>query len=442
MALLDKVEKLFAKARRREETTADEMAALVVQRQGAANSYQELLRKFMADGDRSSVIETCRQMYKTDTRAKAVIQTLARDATKGGFQLETKDARALDVAKALVDRLKLKGRLDDWARLTWRDGDSFLEIGVNARMEIARVTRKPTTRMVRNSNDKDEFDDPTRAYYLHRNPLVPMPNDVIWFADWQIVQASWDKDEGDRYGTPLLAAAQTAWKRVKEGELDIAVRRKTRAGIKHLHRLDDADPADLEKYKQMNAQALGNPLAAITDYYMAGDSQLGQLDDVKHHIHTWFLAAPVPEAILGYGTDVDFSVIGHQKEQYNETITEVQKWVVNQFVVPLLERQWLMAGILPEKVEYEVNWPVKKMLTADQLEKIARAAVALKGAGVPPETVARIIARFLPGIEPEELLLDETEQELEAERLYAIAQRLAADMQAEEPEEEPEEENV
>ena len=72
-------------------------------------------------------------MYKTDARAKGVIQTLARDMTRGGFSVSIpEDRSAEEIATGLAKRLKLSTRLDDWVRLALRDGDTFLEIGVAA----------------------------------------------------------------------------------------------------------------------------------------------------------------------------------------------------------------------------------------------------------------------------------------------------------------------
>ena len=45
--------------------------------------------------------------------------------------LRKKVARAQEAADGLVGRLKLISRLDDWTRLTLRDGDSFLECAVD-----------------------------------------------------------------------------------------------------------------------------------------------------------------------------------------------------------------------------------------------------------------------------------------------------------------------
>lgn len=426
-ALADTIGRLFQ--RDAPATTADETDELIARRRNAVDAAA----RFKTGSDRRSVVETCREMYESDPRAKKILQTLARDATKGGFQLITEDQEALDVAEELRARLKLDNRLDDWCRLTVRDGDTFLELGVSAALDIERVTRKPTLSMYRNSNKSDRFDDPARAFYYSDKPWLVRPDaNTIWFAEWQIIHARWDHDEGNRYGRPLMKASMDAWKRVKEGEIDIAVRRKTRAGMKYFHQIE-GDNADVERYKAMNQDALDNPLAAIADFFfnqrvnvttVQGDARLGEIDDVKHHIKTFWMPSPAPMDLLGYGEDVDFSVIGHQKEQYDESLEAVREWVTDQFIAPLLERQWLLKGIFPDDVDYEIKFAPKQQVTADSVEKIARAAAQLRALGVSEEVIGMLLAQFIPGLDPEMLFAATAPEGDSVERLANITRTL------------------
>jgi hypothetical protein len=346
-----------------------------------------------------------------------VISTLARDAVKGGFTVEvsggTNLARAQEIADALIDRLKLFKRLDDWIRLTLRDGDSLLEVSVDDRNEIVEVTRKPTLQMHRNSDKQDRFEDPTRAFWWADEIWVGQeaPHDAVWFAAWQVIHARWHHDEGSRYGRSLFASARKPWKRMDEGEFDIAIRRKTRAGMKYLHSLEDADEADIERYKEDNKEALSNPFAAVADFFtnkkaqistVQGDARLGEIEDVQHHIRTWWVAAPVPMSLLGYGQDLNRDVLEKQKEQYDETLPQVTAWVEEQIVVPLLELQWLLQGIWPDGLTYEIAWASKKVLSAADVRDLADALVKLRATQLfPDETLLNIAAVMLPNVDLE-----------------------------------------
>lgn len=442
MAIWDRFSGIFQRNKKR--TSSDETAT-ITNRQGHTAAL-DLAEMFREESERADIIKTCRQMYKTDTRARKIIQTLARDATKGGFQVEFEDENApgvkeaLEIVEALRDRLKLNKRLDDWARLSFRDGDSLLELGVTTEGDIEEVTRKPTLNMHRNSNKWDKFDDPSKAFWYGDSTYTAdmAPRDALWFPEWVIIHARLDHDEGEKYGMPLLAVARGPWKRVKEGEIDISVRRKTRAGIKFAHILKGADATKIAEYQRINAAALNNPLAAALDYFMnsdgdikviEGDANLGQMGDVQHHVNTFWLASPVPESIAGVGNQVDFSVVGHQKEQYEETLGQVQEWISDQFIVPLLETQWLLKGILPETLGYKITWPVKKQVTPTDILQIADAATKLRALGVPEEVVVSLLVRYLPGISREMLAeMNDPNAENGSDRLAGILDDLIKQM--------------
>ena len=278
---------------------------------------------FNVEGSRRGTVLECRGMVSDDPRPEQVLATLARDVMKGGFALDVSGERAeaaLEVANALVERLNLATRLDDWVRLTLRDGDSFLEIGVTEAGEVAEVTRKPTLEMVRNSNAYDRFDDAARAFFWSAMPGIALgtDSDVVWFAEWQVVHARWAFDEGSKYGRPLFGAARKSFKRMTQGELDIAVRRKTRSGLRYLHVLEDASAAELEAYKVANRAALDDPFAAVSDFFMnkrgglqaiQGDAHLSEIEDVLHHVDTFGVASPVPLELIGYGRNLNRDVL-------------------------------------------------------------------------------------------------------------------------------------
>jgi len=413
-------------------TTTDEMSTP----RGVASAGE----KFAAETERVAMVKACREMYKTDPRARGVITTLARDACKGGFEVKVKNKPEAEAEAArLVKRLKLGARLDDWARLAFRDGDSLLEAGVDRDNQIALVTRKPTLQMHRNSNYADTFDDPRRAFWF--SPQIGMfytepPEDALWFAQWQIVHARWQHDEGSRYGEPLFGSATSAWKRVKEGEIDISVRRKTRAGRKFLHVLEDASSADIEAYKEENKIALDNPFAAVADFFsnkkgaisaIEGDARLQEIGDVIHHIRTCWLAGIVPMSLLGYGQDLNRDVLEEQKAQYERALESVTQWVEAELVAPLLELQWLLKGFYPEALEYEVVWKSKYPLTAKDLADLADAILKLRALGLGDEVVFSLLSQFLPGIDSNLLKNTMSDSQRLANAASAMEQRVAAD---------------
>jgi hypothetical protein len=386
----------------REVTTLANAAAI-------ADGRGSAVALFNAESGRRALVRECRAMVEDDTRPDEVIATLARDVMKGGFALQVSGPRAdmaQAVASAMVERLDLVQRLDDWLRLTLRDGDSFLEIGATEAGELAAVTRKATLEMVRNCNQFDGFDDPERAFFWSDMPGALPGERAVWFAEWQIVHARWKHDDGNRYGRPLFGAARKAFKRMTQGELDIAVRRKTRSGLRYAHVLEDASLAEIEAYKLANQAALKDPFAAVADFFLnkrgaiqaiQGDAHLSEIEDVLHHVDTFGVASPVPLELIGYGRNLNRDVLAQKKEQYTETLESVRQWMVAEFVRPLVERQWLLAGIWPAGLTLDVVWKAKRQATPTDLAEMARFAAAVKAAGLlTDETVLRIMATVLP----------------------------------------------
>lgn len=376
--------------------------------------------RFQAETERASTVRTCQLMYKTDPRAKGVLRTLARDTMKGGYRLVVSEGlqaeKAQEVADALEKRVKLNKLLRDWVLLSARDGDSFIELGITADGLIAELTRKPSLQMRRNSNDFDRFDDPAHAFVWSDEALF-VTGDVVYFPYFLMVQARWDYDGDGRYGTPEFASANGVWKKVTEGELDIAIRRKTRAGQKYVHKLIGATPADLESYKTENQDALDNPFAAVADFFInfdggievvGGDAQLAEIGDVEHHIQTWSASSPVPLELVAYGSNLNRDVLGEKKAQYDETLDDVRAWTADELIKPIVERQWLLAGILPESLTYEVQWATKRNLTPADMQAVAEAALRFRVLGWPDEKIWQVLSQFLPdGVNTNELAADD-----------------------------------
>lgn len=407
MGLIDRINQIFRRApvaASAERSTDAEMPLI--------EAVEELSRRFRAEHERNQVVETCRQMYRSDPRAKKLLRALARDMTKGGYTVKTAEARATEIAQALFKRLDMDRNLDDWVRLTARDGDSFLEVVINERLEIVEVSRKSTLLVRRNSDAHDRFADAERAYWMSNQPLFAgdkPPADAVWFAEWQMVHARWEYDEGSRYGTPLLASGIGSWRKVVEGELDIAIRRKTRAAMRYLHVLEGATKAEIERYKEENKNALSST-AAIADFFsnrpgslqaVQGDATLSEIEDVRHHIQTWMASGDMPMELLVYGEELNRDVLTEKLEEYQETLEQLRTWVVSELIRPLLERQWLLAGILPAGLDYQVSWKAQAAVTPREILEVTDAAMRLRMLGMPEEMIWNVLARFLPGIDGE-----------------------------------------
>lgn len=370
-------------------------------------------RLFADEGGRHEIINRCREMYRTDPRAEGVLRMMARDATRSGFVIsvngtDAQSRRAREIAADTVTRLRLDKRLEDWIRLGARDGDLFLEPGIAAGGQIVEVTRKPTLNMVRLSDDFDRFADPAQAFaYVDARSAAAglVDSRATYFPEFLMIHGRWNHDSESRYGTPEFASSRRAWKMLTEGELDLAIRRKTRAGIKYVHTLIGATEADIEAYKEINEEALADTFAAAADFFLNfeggistldGDPHLGELADIGHHLQTWSASSAVPLELLAYGENLNRDVLEDKKRQYDETLGQVRQWAADQIIIPLMERAWLLAGILPETLDYSVNWPTSREIAPAELAALVSAVNGMRQSGWSDAAVAALVDPYLP----------------------------------------------
>jgi hypothetical protein len=186
-----------------------------------------------------------------------------------------------------------------------------------------------------------------------------------------------------------------------------------------VHVLAGATPAELEGYKERNKQALENPGASVADFFsnqagslsvVQGDANLSQIADVEHHIATWFQSGEVPMELMGYGKDLNRDVLGEKKAEYEQTLSQLREWVIAELIVPLLERQWLLAGIYPASLGYQVVWREASKITPEIISTVADAAMKLQVLGLPPEMVWGMLGKYLPGVDAEALIAAVTGQ--------------------------------
>ncbi len=369
-------------------------------------------QRFKVERDRNAVIKDCRAMYDGDPRVEKMHRMYARDLLRGGFVIKTADTQASEIVMAMQERLKLNQSLEDWLRLSMRDGDSFLENSVEqvtgSEFQIVSVSRKPTLQMHRNSNAADKFDNSERAFWMGADTFMSNepPKDAIWFPEWKIIHARWNHDEESRYGRPMMKSARKQFKYVEDGELNVAVRRKI-GGAQLRQHVIEGSAADVEAYKENNKAALGK-LAAVIDFFsnkqaamtvVQGDGNIDKIGDVQHHIGTMFTASDVPMELMAYGGDLNRDILGEKKEAYEETLNQGREWATTQIVIPLIEREWMLHGILPAGVKYKVIWRKAKSLSPTDLRDLADAASRLRILGVKEETIQLILAGYLRDVD-------------------------------------------
>ena len=129
------------------------------------------------------------------------------------------------------------------------------------------------------------------------------------------------------------------------------------------------------------------------------------MSDIEHHIRTWWLASPVPMALLGYGQDLNRDVLKEQQEQYDRALDALCAWLDKEILQPLIELQWLLKGIWPGALTYQIVRPTRHPITPEMVKTASEAIAAIQKTGLLTEALQmQMLAQFLPGLDPEEAL--------------------------------------
>ena len=386
--------------------------------------------KLKADRDRLAKIKTCTLMYDSDSRIEKAHRVYSQDIVKAGFLVITDNVEAKQIAKELQERLDMNQLLEDAVRETSRDGDSFYEVVIDDSLLITELSRKPTAQMHRNSNKYDKFDSVNKAYWQGTDRWMSpeAPQDAVFYADWQMIHARWKHDSGQRYGKPMFSASTGAFKKVEDGELNVAVRRKMAASQIRLHTVEGS-PTDLETYKEQNKSAFGR-LSAVTDLFMnkkgsidikQGDGTIDKIGDVQHFVATMMAGSDVPMELIVYGDGLNRDILGEKKEEYENNQKQGREWLTAQLVKPILERQWLLAGILPASIKYKIVWRTAKKLSPADLRDLSDGLSRLKLLGVKDEVIQIIAASYIQDVEDDILNMEGFSVDQFAQNLKGIS---------------------
>ena len=139
------------------------------------------------------------------------------------------------------------------------------------------------------------------------------------------------------------------------------------------------------------------------------------------NIATMFTASDIPMELVAYGGNLNRDILGEKKEQYEEILNQGREWTTVEIIQPLLERQWLLQGILPASVEYKIIWRKAKSITPADLRDLADAGSRLKVLGVKDEIIQLLMAGYLRDVDVDILNSDGFSAEQFAQTLKGIS---------------------
>ena len=358
--------------------------------------------------DRRSTLKEIRLMCATDPRIDRLLYKLKTDAAFGSFQVVVEDAetkRLKKEAQSIIDRTREsiddKKNMRGWAKGLLRDGDLYLQLIVDAR-EREVIDAKKLAAEITYSRMTAEGNFPADKKPYYQEHAIVTGQVLRQFEMWEIVHLKWDEEGGQPYGKPLFASSRLSTRRLNNGEQDISVRRRLRAGQKLLHTIgtedNPAEARDIEAYKQQNKDTIENPASPAQDYYsnglikidtITGDESIGDLNDILHHEGLLSIVTGVPQSITGGGREAatNLNVIDAQTEDYHRTILDINE-VFEAGFRQIFALSFLLKGINPQSLIYTFKWGAKDRDDIDK--KIAR-ATNLQKLGFSFETVFSLI---------------------------------------------------
>jgi hypothetical protein len=408
MGIIDTISSIFTRAGSRAGATV-QTPDTTTQAMPEPRRAVALVNPFQRETGRSLIVKATRAMFMEDPRVRRIITDFSSDVAAARISANViGNPKAQATIDAMFKRLSLHSLLDDWMRATLKDGDGFFELGVDEQRQIALVTRKPTLEMIRNTDRFDLFKDPAAAFYWTGDMPTfgrEIPDGAVPFAQWQIVHARWDHDSGARYGFPLFGSATQIYQYVQDGEKNMAIRRKVRSGMRIAHNVQGGQDA-VDEYMRNNQDAVSDPYVAIAEYFgnsqitaIQGDANLAQIEDVKHHIATLGFASPLTMGLLGYGENLNRDVLDDQAKKYKTTLANTRAWLSAEIVRPMVNVQLLLAGMLPDDVEYEIQYHAEpKEPRIEDLQAALAAASQMQLLGIAPEVIEAVLLQYVPQI--------------------------------------------
>lgn len=354
--------------------------------------------------ERRAIIQSVRDMIANDNRAKEATIKFAQEAVRKGCTIVVDgggrgpSGGKIALAKERAQAVQKIGnpKAFSWAWMLHVEGDLFVQAVVSGD-EVIALKRMPADGMERNTNDADEFSDPSRAF---SQVDVITNQEVDTFPLWMIHHQRWLYVDGERYGQSELLSTRRAVELMRLAE-DAQVRRRiVRAPLRRHHEVgNEKNPGnwpDVEKYKEQNGMVEGrveqyNPVEVGRDYFstwgtkitnLDGDQKVHEVDDLRYLEGIYTVGLPTPSPIYGLHTEgVNRDVLDDLRAEWlkktaslTDAISEVMAWA--------FELDLLLHGILPDSIKYTIQFSESSLeLPSERLDRVVKARGNVIGSG-------------------------------------------------------------
>ena len=393
---------------------------------------------------RRARIEDCRALYLSDPRVWATVNNYVDCALSGGPKIrvhgkDRKSKKAQEIAKTL-QKIFPESLLGEWARGLIIEGDLFIQHVVyeeSGQKEVLYCKSVPGNITERLTDDADNFIDPNRAF----EQIDSMTFETV--ADWPaslMTHVRWSKVNGDRYGSSELTTSRRAIRSIELMEQAVTINRMVRAPLRRLHSIGTENNSgslqEVYNYKAENGFATGkqeayNPQTTMVDYFgngnttittLAGDPNIGQVDDLKYLQNVFSLSLPTPPVFLGLDIEAaKRDVLEDMMRQWLIKWRKLQQ-AMNEVISHAYELALTFAGIDPATIEYDVQWRYPSLESPTEI--VTRLALSKESGGISQRTLVEKMADLydLSDVDQE---ISDIEKEKETQHGQELAVRTA-----------------
>ena len=363
---------------------------------------------------RRARIEDCRALYLSDTRVWRSVNTYVDTALEGGAKIscpgqDRKSKKAQEIAKK-IEKLFPETLLQEWGKGLIVEGDLFVQHIVTEENGIKKVVgckAVPSNITERLCDDADNFVNSDRAF----EQIDSMTFESI--ASWNealMTHVRWSKINGDRYGSSELTTARRSIRAIELMEQAVTINRMVRAPLRRLHSVGTEENTgslqEVYNYKAENGFATGkqeayNPSTTMVDYFgngntsiqtLAGDPNIGQVDDLKYLQNVFMASLPTPGPFFGLDIErVSRDVLADMMRIWLRSFRKLHN-SMNEVIKQAYELALIFEGIEPDTIEYSILWKIPSLESPSEV--VERLTMSKECGGISQETLVSQMAQL------------------------------------------------
>ena len=339
-------------------------------------------REYNEPYTRYSLIKELLEIYADNPVVLAALIKLAEDAVSNGYTVTIKDAATDEIgykAERNFQRLKEQCRLEEYASSFAFSavgfGDSYLQPVVDYSGQIVAVRDMPTEAIIRNTDARDQFIDPQKAFIFR---AVDSQKE-LYFLQSQIMHWRWRHRPGQRYGNALLFAGRSLSKDSIAALRSLLPKRLANQPFRHFNIIKTIAPSLFQSLKKNLSRLLhiqkGGKLSPFDDIFTnnvevsvkGGDPQQGELRDIEFMLDAVLVLTGISRQLLGWNvTGNRFTLDETRKEAYAHQ-RKIARGLVTNHYKPLHDLSLALEDISSNQVSYEIIFD--DQMTESEMER-------------------------------------------------------------------------